>query len=315
MLREIGSQLDLDIYPVVKNGGVVAPGEPTKNKPFLGEKEKTNEEQRQRRSETGPRTGTTRRQRQAERGGAPSPASSIICPDLQVTYKGELSSVQEAYPNTRVWHQPEGLWLLSESALLPGLQQKVLFLIGIPFVRTRVVRCWGFWVGVPLKYPAWIGPRHTNFPDGSVCAFDPSDKAWRIGDPIVRLLDLYTLWAFRHLHLQILDHWPGKQVATIPYERITELRENEFCGCGGSNKLYRDCCREKDLTRNLFAEYNYFMLRTGGIRRPPDSVVNFIRLQKEAPWICNLLPELELYPKKFLFRVLQLPEFFNVINT
>ena len=294
MLKEIGRNLDSDIYPIIKNGGIVEPSTSAEYKPLLGDKEIKNERQRQGRPETGPWTGATRWQRQAERGGAPSPAPSIIGTDLQVTYEGELSSVQEAYPNIRVWHQPEGLWLLSESTLLPGLQQKALFLTGIPFVRTRIVRSWGFWSGVPLKYPTWIGPRHTNFPDGSVCAFDPNDNAWRIGDPIVRLLDLFTLWAFRHLHLQTLGRWPGKQVAQIPYERITELKEDEFCGCDQSNKLYGNCCREKDFTRNLFDEYNYFILYTGGVRRPPESVMDFIRLQKNVPRISDLLPVINL---------------------
>jgi hypothetical protein len=301
MLREIGRQLDSDIYPIIKNGGVVVPSTSAEYKPLLGEKETTNESQRQGRPETGPRTGTTRGQRQAERGGAPNPTPSFWGADLQVKYEGELSSVREAYPNTRVWHQSEGLWLLSESTLLAGLRLKALFLTGIPFVRTRVVQSWGFWAGMPLTYPVWIGPRHTNFPYGSVCAFCPSDKAWSIGDPIVRLLDLYTLWAFRHLHLQTFGRWPGKQAAQIPYERITELKEDEFCGCDQSNKLYGDCCREKDLTRNLFDEYNYFLLHTGGTRRPPESVMNFIRLQKDVPRISDLLPEPQLYPKRFLF--------------
>lgn len=306
MLREIGHQLDSDIYPVIKNGGVVAPGASAEYKPLLGNKEIKNEQQRQGRSETGSRTGTTKRQRQTEGGGAPNPPTSIISPDLQVTYEGELGSVQEAYPNTRVWHQSEGLWLLSESALIPELQQKALFLTGIPFDRTRVVRSWGFWVGVPLKYPTWIGSRHTNFPDGSICAFDPSDKAWRIGDPIVRLLDLYTLWALRQLHLNTFGRWPGKQVAQIPYERITELKKDEFCGCDQSDKLYGDCCREKDISRNLFAEYNYYLLRTGGIRRPPVSVTNFIRSQNDIPRITDLITAHQLYPKRFLSRWEQL---------
>src|SRR6185369_15234384 len=140
MLKEIGRQLDLDIYPIIKNGGVVVPSTTAEYKPLLGEKETTNERQRQGRPKTGQRTGPTRGQRQADRGGETSSAPSIIGTDLQVTYEGELSSVQDAYPNTRVWHQPEGLWLLSESTLLPGLLPKALFLTGIPFIRTRVVR-------------------------------------------------------------------------------------------------------------------------------------------------------------------------------
>jgi len=303
MLREIGLQLDLDIYPVIKNGGVVVPSISTEFKPHLGDKEINNERERQGRPETGPWTGSTRWQRQADRGGTSNSAPSVLSTDLQVTYEGELSSVKEAYPSIRIWRQSDGLWLLSESTLLPELQQKALFLTGIPFARTRVVRSWGFWSGVPLKCPVWIGPRHTNFPDGSVCAFDPKDNVWTIGDPLIRLLDLYTLWAFRHLHLQKLGRWPGKQVASIPYERISEFNENEFCGCEQYDKLYRECCRDKDQARNLFTEYNNFLLHTGGgVRKPPDSVINFIHSKNNVPNISDLLLQRELYPKKFLFR-------------
>lgn len=297
MLKEIGLQLDLDIYPSIQNGGVVVPSTSTGVNPHLGDKEANNERERQGRPETGPWTGSARWQRQTDRGGTSNSAPSVLSTDLQVTYEGELSSVQEAYPGTRIWRQSDGLWLLSESTLLPGLQQKAIFLTGIPFVRTRFVRSWGFWSGVPLKYPVWIGPRHTNFPDGSVCAFDPKDGVWSIGDPLVRLLDLYTLWALRHLHLQKLGRWPGKQVASLPYERISEFSENEFCGCEKYYKLYRDCCRDKDLNRNLFDEYNDFLLHTGGaVRNPPDSVVKFMQLQKVVPSICDLLKERKLDP-------------------
>ena len=298
MLKEIGRQLDSDIYPIVKNGGILTPSRPAKSQLFLGEKvEEKNEKSRQGRPEAGPRTGAATGKRKTEGGGAPNPAPSLVGTNLQVKYEGELDAVQEAYPGTRVWRQPEGIWLLTESALLPELHQKALFLTGIPFSRTRIVQSWGFWFGVPLKHPVWIGPRHTNFPHGSICAFDPSDKVWMIGDSIIPLLALYTLWACRHLHLQMFGRWPGKQVAHIPYERIMEFKEDEFCGCDQSDKLYRDCCREKDLSRNLLSEYRSYMLQTGGTRSPPDSVVNFIRFQIEAPRLDDLLPKLELYPK------------------
>lgn len=292
MLRKFGLQLDSDIYPTVKNGGILAPGEPTDQNDLPGEKEFKNEKCKQRRPETGPRAGATRGQGPT---GAPGPAPQIISSDLQVIYEGELGAVREAYPNTRIWRQPEGLWILSESTPLPDYAQKALFLTGIPFERTRLVRSWGFWVGIPLRHPVWIGPRHTNFPDGSVCAFAPSDKVWSLGDSIVRLLDLYTTWAFRHLHLQILGRWPGKQVAKIPYERMSELREDEFCGCDRYDKLYGDCCLPKDRTRNFLEEYLHYLKMTGGIRRPPESVVNFVIYQKNIPKIVDCCMNLKLF--------------------
>ncbi len=302
MLKEMGRQLDSDIYPIVKRGEVLTPGEPPSIKPYPGEKEEKNEKSGTRGPEAGQGEGTARGKGQAERGGIPDPEPSLVGPDLQVRYEGELEAVQEAYPGARVWRQPEGFWLLTESSLLPGLHLKAVFLTGIPFSRTRIVQSWGFWAGVSLKHPSWIGPRHTNFPHGSICAFDPGDRVWRLGDPIVHLLALYTLWAFRHLHLQMVGRWPGKQVAHIPYERITEFKADEFCGCDQFDRLYRDCCRDKDLSRDLLLAYNSYLFQTGGTRRPPASVVNFIRFQEEAPRLGDLLPEPALYPRNFLFR-------------
>jgi len=48
MLKEIGRQLDSDIYPIVKNGGILTPSRPAKSQLFLGEKvEEKNEKSRQ----------------------------------------------------------------------------------------------------------------------------------------------------------------------------------------------------------------------------------------------------------------------------
>ena len=197
----------------------------------------------------------------------------------------------EAYPNTRVWYQKEGLWLLTESSLLPGLWQKAVFLTGIPYVRTLAVRSWGFWVGGLYKGPVWIGPRHTNYPDGSVCAFEPADGTWHAGDSMVELLDLYTLWALRHLHLQDFGRWPGHQAVHYAHERIMELKEDEYCGCGKSNKLYGECCRVKDLAGDWVSEATTFNFEMGGIRKPPDDIVRFICYQTEPPKIRNLLAQ------------------------
>lgn len=287
VLREIGRQLDEDIFPCVKKGGIVAPSEaavPTS----IWTEEKNYEKSGQRGPETRTWTRPARWERQANGRKPTSKAAPIVCPDLQAKYENELTVVHEAYPGTRVWQQAEGLWLMTESGLLPGLWQKALFLTGIPFVRTLTVRTWGFWMGVPLRYPTWIGPRHTNFPDGSVCAFEPGDCTWNLGDSILELLDLYTLWALRHLHLQVLGRWPGRQVAHHPYERITELREDESCGCG-SDKLYGICCREKNLARDRVIDAVDFNLHTGGVRMPHDEVVSFIREQTGPPRLTDML--------------------------
>lgn len=286
-LQQIGRQLDDYIFPRVKNGGAVMPSEPAVSSATLGV-EKHNARSRQRRSETRPRQGTAGREG-PPRGSWPTRQTApLVRTGIRTQYEGELDTVLEAYPGTQVWRQEEGLWLLTESSLLPGFQQRALFLTGISFARGSV-RGWGFWCDC-LVNPTWIGPRHTNFPDGSICAYEPTDGTWMIGDHIVELLDLYTLWALRHLHLQVLGRWPGRQAVRHPYERILELRADEHCGCGKTDKLYGECCREKDLARNQVADaVNFIVATEGGLRKPPDAVTRFIRKQIEPPQFSDLL--------------------------
>lgn len=188
-----------------------------------------------------------------------------------------------------MWQQEDGIWLLTESMLLAGLDQKAVFLTGIPFSRERLPRGWGFWVRIPLLHPTWIGPRHTNMPDGSICAFDPKDSTWEIGGPLVTLLDLYTLWALRHLHLQAFGYWPGRQVANYVTERLMEVNPQEHCGCGGK-KPYIECCCEADLKANrLFETMKFYDL--GGFRRyPPPAIINFVQGSGLPPVLTDVLP-------------------------
>jgi hypothetical protein len=173
--------------------------------------------------------------------------------------------------------------------LLPKLNQKAVFLTGIPFSRERLVRGWGFWMRIPMNHPQWIGPRHTNMPDGSICAFDPNDETWKVCGSLVSLLDLYTLWALRHLHLQILGYWPGRQVAKFVTERLLELKPFELCGCG-RDMPYEECCQAADLRANRLFEAMRFCGLGGFCRCPPQAILKFIREEGPPPTIAEVLP-------------------------
>ena len=272
------------------NDGIVAPSEVVVSSPTLGE-EKENESTRPRRPSAGPWQRTTGRQRQADRPRSSSRAAQIICPGLQKQYGAELGAVEDAYPSTTYWQQEGGLWLLTESTILRGLGKKATFLTFVPYDYRSPTKSWGFWT-TPV-YVQWIGPRHTNFPDGSICAFEPRDQTWTVGDSIVKLLDLFTVWALRHLHLEVLGRWPGYQSVPHPYERLTELNDNEFCGCERSDKYYADCCKQIDLERDRFADEYDFLLKftNGGLRAPPKAISNLIRHRTEPPPIVELLSQ------------------------
>lgn len=287
-LQEIGFQLDRNQFPRVHNGGIVKPSNATIATSTLGE-DINNVTQRQRRPETRSRQGATGWQRPTYRPRSPGRTAPIISPSLRTLYEAQLDTVQEVYPDTKIWHQEGGLWLLTESTVLAGLGKKATFLTAFPYSLALSARSWGFWT--TSISTEWIGPRHTNFPDGSICAFEPQDKTWSSGDSIVKLLDLYSLWALRHEHLRVFDRWPGYQSVHHPYERLSELKDDEFCGCGNSNAHYKDCCQKHDLSRNRIADAIEFQLIFAGEKRrkPPQAITDFIHDRKEPPSINELL--------------------------
>ena len=175
------------------------------------------------------------------------------------------------------------MWLSVESAVLAGLDRSATFLISIPFRPMSPVRAWAFWTkAIGFK---WIGPRHTNAVDGSICAFNPSEGTWRNGGSLVELIDQYTMWTFRHLHLEELHWWPGQQTAQFIHERLTELNDNEWCGCGPGAKRYAVCCKQSDLASDRYRAAIEFV---GGFlrfkpRQPPASVMRFLWERSNPP--------------------------------
>jgi len=293
-LRDIGLQLDRDQYPRVYNGGIVKPGDAAIADSIPGE-DTNHVYQRQRRPKTRPweRTagwqGSTSQSGTTGRSGAASETPPFFGSSLRALYEAELEAVRTAYPNMAIWDRAEGLWLLTESAVLPGLGKKATFLTALPFSSRLMPRSWAFWT-TPISWQ-WIGPRHTNFPDGSICAFDPVDRTWSPGESITQLIDLYTLWAFRHEHLRVFGRWPGRQSVPLAYERLDELQDDEYCGCNKSPKLYKDCCKTEDLSRPRAATFWEFFHHMRGYisRTPPEPIYNVIRTRCEPPPIIEIL--------------------------
>jgi hypothetical protein len=179
--------------------------------------------------------------------------------------------------------QEGGFWIYLESTLLSNLGRTVGFLTYVSTDRS-FVKSWAFYISIVGV--AWIGPRHTNFPDGSICAFEPKDGTWTFGDSLVELLDLYTVWALRHVHYEVFGSWPGPQAVALPYERILELKDEEHCGCGATDKCYVDCCKEADSKLSQFAEaFKFGNFSRWAIRQPPASVVQFVLYRRTPPRI------------------------------
>jgi hypothetical protein len=291
LLRKIGRQLDHGIFPVVKNGGIVMPSESAILSKTLG---KESHHAREKRRTSPARKSTSRAQGTPGRStwtpariGAPSSTPSVVSAVIDNAYAESLSDIVSAYPSMQVWKQEGGFWLYTESSLLPGLSRRVSFLTAVSTDK-QVVRSWAFYcsaIGV-----TWIGPRHTNFPDGSICAYEPKDSTWSFGDSLVTLLDIYSVWALRQLHYEIFGNWPGPQSVPWIYERILEIKDNELCGCGVNGKHYLDCCKTADLRSNLVREAIRFgNLSLWSIRRPPVQISQFMCCRNQPPQISKFI--------------------------
>lgn len=281
-LRELGQHLDADAYPRVFNDGIVALSSPGVDVLNMSA-ENDYEYKGKSRPAAGSRQGTAGSEGAAGRSRSPGKTEPSGCWPLRENYLGQLGAVFAAYPRSAYWLCDEGMWLSVESAVLPELDRSATFLIALPFRFSAPVRAWAFWNRV-VEFE-WIGPRHTNAIDGSICAFNPTEGTWRSGRSLVELIDQYTLWALRHLHLELLGRWPGQQTAQFIYERLTELRGDERCGCGADAPLYRDCCQQSDLVADKLQAALEFV---GGFlkfkpRKPPASVIQFLWNRVDPP--------------------------------
>jgi hypothetical protein len=278
----IGSDLDRGMFPRVLDRGIVTPGAPSVAYP-PGKEQKHVGLSSQEPFPSPPRSAPPGASQ------APWPAGSaapIERSGLANLCEAQLTECLAAYPGTRIWREREGMWLLVPSAVVDGSGRAATFLLALNWQLSQA-RGWGYWLD-SVATVRWIGPRHTNFPDGSVCAFEPLDQTWRMGESMTALLDLYTVWAFRHLHLELFGRWPGPQSVRHPFERRTEFRANELCGCGSSS-VYRDCCFTCDAQRDVLSDVvNFVSHHHGGVREPPRRLAQVALGTAEPPLITSV---------------------------
>ena len=273
-LEKIGKSLDKGLTPTVHNGGIVMPGRAAETFRFPG-RESTNVRQETRGSSTGSRKGTTGGQGSPGGSGPSSEAAPTVISDLESAYCEQLEEIDGAYPGRRVWRQLGGLWLLITAGLVHGSPVTARFLVAVPF-DGEIPKAWAFWGD-----GSWIGPRHTNFADGSICCMHTPDNTWTAGESLVDLFDLYTLWAVRHLHVRLFGRWPGQQVAILRHERLTEIADDEHCGCGSAIP-YAACCKKDDLKHDKLSVAIEFALY-GRNRSVPTRIWRFLNGQSEPP--------------------------------
>src|SRR5712692_5307736 len=105
MLKQIGGQLDNNVFPKVKNGGLVMPSEQAVPSLTLGTE--TNYDNRtERRSEAG--WSTERQGRRGSRTGGSRPsgqAAQVV--GAEARYEEELDALHDIYPGAQLWHEEQ----------------------------------------------------------------------------------------------------------------------------------------------------------------------------------------------------------------
>ena len=105
------------------------------------------------------------------------------------------------------------------------------------------------------------------------------------------MLPLHPIPALRHLHRLVFGRWPGRQAVHHPYERIVEIRDDEFCGCDREPpSTYGECCRDRDHSRDRVADAVNFTVHNGSGRRPPKPIIHFLSYQDVIAAITEMLP-------------------------
>jgi hypothetical protein len=294
LLQEVGTALDENRPLRVKTDGLVVVDResPTANTTLENGDERQRETRPTARSWERParREGAARRSRQA---GATTRVGGDV---LRADYEGQMSRLAVAYPTVRALPDDDGIWLVARSKIISGFLREATFVVALPDRIGPAPRTWAFWdAGAET---GWIGPRHTNFQDGSICAFDPTEGAWSEGGDLRTLLDLYSVWSLRHLYLETFGRWPGKQYTIVgadprlqAYYRQIECKDDELCACGSETWRYAACCKSSDQQQSSVEQMTLFLREIPGgfaSRRPPPAVVSFAEGRAAIPKIVDV---------------------------
>lgn len=276
LLKQIGDDLDQRIPLVIHDGGVVRPGSPPRLQPVSGNSDEgvkrhgvdLNVASGSARPRSGSSTWATGHR--SSEGSRPSaaPASLLRDAGLSNTQAEDVRRAIRRYPQMELRVAAPDVWLSGRIAPLTDPIDAVFVLVAYPADMRRAVGGWAWWPN-----GLWVGPRHTNFGDGSICAFEPSDNVWTRADSLTTLLDHFSEWVVRQLYLLRFGRWPGLQVLHTAYERLTEHRPGELCGGCLSGLPYDSCCRPRDIRLPKHEVLQEFRARVPNPhRRPPASL-------------------------------------------
>lgn len=285
LLRQVGADLHRGVFPVVHREGVVMPGslrlsigQPGDQREEVTRHGPRDAAARAGGSEAGAREGAAGH---ATRGASGTPGSAASVVSAAGLTAAELKDLEEAVAEYRqlvLCAAPPGAWLHGSVRPIAGLPDVALLHLCYPRSLALPIRGWAWW-----EPGIWVGPRHTNYGDGSICSYEAADRTWGRGKPLVQLLDLVSCWLARHLHLRYFDWWPGPQILHSSFERVRDQRPGELCGCG-SLRLYAECHQAFDGRVRTFDAWREFRAHfPNPTRRPPSSFMEMMAAASTPP--------------------------------
>ena len=238
-----------------------------------------------------------RRQRQGAAASAPPPASAPSTASdaepagedggasLVTRYLGFRPEILLYYPTAHFHVVEHGLWIVA--TLFPLGRRGPCYWVCLFLSEDSVFSPKAFAFSSLGHQPRPVGPRHTNYPDGSICAFTDEDDAWRPGDSPKVLLNLYAEWLVGQLYLSIEKRWPAPQAGMDATYRQLEFKANEWCHCG-SGARYGDCHFEEDAKEVAELKKNGLYEELPD-RVVPQSIITFAKSRwRKVPPITSL---------------------------
>lgn len=263
-LAALGQAIDRGDQPLVYDGGFVGLARPTESEVI----EHAPLPSTRNRSETGSRQGWRASARQR-----PNRKAKPFRSDAIEAAHGTGFRLLVQHYEALGFEDKNGLWVAAKSKPLGLGGPQAFFLIALPNIFSIYPRAWAFsaignrTVPFPLK--------HTNFPDGSICAFTKESGAWQPGEGILELVDHYSLWALKSLHRATFGWWPGPQVGVGALYRRNEFAPQEWCGCG-SGRRYVECHQAQDnlvVSEHAEREFRYLYRSNYTDRDFPQSLI------------------------------------------
>ena len=204
------------------------------------------------------------RSRARPSGQAAAPGSPAHALGDRVSRELQLDELSESYADVSVFgSSSSAVWVRVPILVFNTLREPVYLSLEVP--REPTPRTWRYSALVPRQavthvfvpdVRAWAATgsgfrirSHHEYSDGSICAYMQGEWVWGV-HPLLELVDWYSYWVAKSIHLQLFDEWPGPQHCPA----LMHLRRNavnECCHCGAST-LWASCHRPSDLMRDPY---------------------------------------------------------------